>query len=550
MIVLVQGDQGRTVLNDTLTHSGVLSALRSKNVRLNSIIAGPLLADGVTVTGDPGEPLGTKPGFGGAEFDWAPVFDLVPYGLDDDIYVLGVESDVSQDDFLPDGQHVYHAFDTDAHSVPGTLPTTESDALQISYNGSNTGASGLVGSGKSILIGEKFPGGIGGGGSDDNQYRAKAIPHEFSSLKNSSGGAISGATKVADPNQSVFLSDSTLGTFTFPFFDSSQPEAYINLDGTITFAAAMNDGENIDWTIDSPSTPPAVAALWDDLSVASDGSSSIFWQVAGSGASSRLIVQWDNFVYAGDVGDQDQITFQAVLYANGAIHFNYVDLDSYPDNNSESTIENTGGVGATVGIWSGEADSLTLPAGKFVPGPHSIQTDSSGETSDSYIRMAWDTGGAAWDVGVVDRFGATSLEANGLRDAFISSLVGQINRAAAAGKTFRSGESVVMSINYGGNAITSEGFAADTDDTANTQLDRPYDASTQAAIPSRWSVRRRRRSMMNSIRRVPATKAIRVKNDINWTLTLEPGTYVVELYFAEIDAQTFSPQDARVRRDD
>ena len=58
MVVLVQGDQGRTILNETLTRPGILAALQSKNVILNSIVAGELLADGEPPSGAVLEPLG------------------------------------------------------------------------------------------------------------------------------------------------------------------------------------------------------------------------------------------------------------------------------------------------------------------------------------------------------------------------------------------------------------------------------------------------------------------------------------------------------------
>ena len=92
-----------------------------------------------------------------------------------DIRILGVEADVA--DKIPDGQHLYHWVDANTiNSTPDIPVATTSAALQVSYNGSNTGALGMVGTGKSILIGANFSGGIGAAPSDDNPYRARAYP--------------------------------------------------------------------------------------------------------------------------------------------------------------------------------------------------------------------------------------------------------------------------------------------------------------------------------------------------------------------------------------
>jgi len=165
VVVLVQNDQGRLDVNDTLTHRGVLAALQSKNVVLNSVVAGELFVNGEPIgpgDPDPSEPLSNPTD---AEFDWAPIFDLAQYetasGDFTDLYVLGVESDAA--DGVADRQHDFLWYDTNTANTTADVPTTTtSDALQISFNGSNTGATGMVGSGKSILIGEGITGGIGG----------------------------------------------------------------------------------------------------------------------------------------------------------------------------------------------------------------------------------------------------------------------------------------------------------------------------------------------------------------------------------------------------
>lgn len=95
-----------------------------------------------------------------------------------------------------------------------------------------------------------------------------------------------------------------------------------------------------------------------------------------------------------------------------------------------------------------------------------LNNTADGETEDSYVRLAWETGGAAWDAGILD---SRSIDAGGvlpdqalreaaLREAFAESLAEQILEAHAAGRVYRS-QNVVAAVNLGGPAVT--GFAAD-----------------------------------------------------------------------------------------
>lgn len=153
MFILLQGESPRLVLpseggNVSLTHDSVLSALRSKNVVLNTI----------TVSG---ETAGSN-----------QLFNLSPYGQNNEIQVLGVDADGAGS-----GAHTFHWIDINSsNSTPDVPNATSAEALQISYNGSNTGASGMVASGKSILFGQSISGGIG---PSTAGYRAKSVPFQM-----------------------------------------------------------------------------------------------------------------------------------------------------------------------------------------------------------------------------------------------------------------------------------------------------------------------------------------------------------------------------------
>jgi hypothetical protein len=287
--------------------------------------------------------------------------------------------------------------------------------------------------------------------------------------------------------------------FTFPFFGATKTQIWIRQDGTISFSdgtpatPADPGANNADLSRTAlagepaPPSDPTIAVLWDDLEAASTpGLAGRVLSRTGDDLDgdslADLAVQWTDYRYVQDGGNEhDPISFQAVLYGNGQIQFNYLDIDSFPDGNSEPTGNETGGISATVGIWSGAPDTLTIDAGKLMPGPHSLGGTTfefvnsnvpveNVDSNDSYLRMAWDTGGAVWDIGVVDAFandgGINSPEANALRDAFVGSLIAQIDRADRGGEVFRE-DNVLLALNLGGPTLdgtggtNNEGFVAD-----------------------------------------------------------------------------------------
>jgi hypothetical protein len=86
--------------------------------------------------------------------------------------VLGVEANK-----YDGGPHDFHWVDTNTvNSTSDVAGTTTADTLQISFNGSNTGLSGMVGTRKSVLIGPNIS---GGSGATTFGYRAKSVPFEY-----------------------------------------------------------------------------------------------------------------------------------------------------------------------------------------------------------------------------------------------------------------------------------------------------------------------------------------------------------------------------------
>jgi len=219
-----------------------------------------------------------------------------------------------------------------------------------------------------------------------------------------------------------------------------------------------------------------------------------------------------------------------------------------------------------------------LADGKYVPGPHSLfgSTTGTGEvgfavdavdSNDSYIRMAWDTGGAAWDLGVVQEFGSiTSPEANALRDAFVDSLGDQILRAESVGDVFRVDE-VLLALNVGGSEINAGEAGIFRSDDGTFTVDGGMSTVETSTFPTSEDID----IVSNSIPVVdfanpkPANSVIKdvfrsargeSTNDFvteNVQLSIdslddgagnavpfEDGRYIVELFFAEIRVDNFA----------
>jgi hypothetical protein len=218
--------------------------------------------------------------------------------------------------------------------------------------------------------------------------------------------------------------------------------------------------------------------------------------------------------------------FQVILFSNGQIQLNYRNLDTL-----------NGGIAATVGIWNGTADAIALPAGKFVPGPHSINGqfndhNTHSDTNDSYVRMAWDTGGAAWDIGVA---AAGNAAANELRNTFIASLSQQINDAADAGKVFRSDE-VVLAFNVGDGAVAGTEFVADTlggGTSIFVSSGQAIDTNTNA-LPISGDTSPYKQVFRSAKKAPDAQTSLNLSITPSAFPTLTNGRYVVELYFADI----------------
>src|SRR5439155_24818847 len=109
-------------------------------------------------------------------------------------------------------------------------------------------------------------------------------------------------------------------------------------NGLITFGSANFEFTNQDMTSDP--TQAAIAPLWDDLECFTSGGGAVYYQVLGTGANQHLDLEWYNMHYY--FGSPQLITFEAQLYADGRIQFNYLSL--------VGGVANDNGASASVGI--------------------------------------------------------------------------------------------------------------------------------------------------------------------------------------------------------
>ena len=230
---------------------------------------------------------------------------------------------------------------TEVESLPGATNNTTATAQNINATAlSPAGTSRLAvvgrgdGSNTEIMTADSFG------------YRAAMIGHRFEDI------SATGNRLVIEPlpNKTIFatpniLTATDLAGFRFPFYGTTYSSLYINAwTGLITFTAGW-DGSFLPMNgleLDLKRFPgtPSIAPLWYEVFADHwvfpnlDPNTGVFWQVLGSGADSRLVIQW-NKVSFWSFGHQlsgtpTPVTFQAVLYASGVIEFNYPDLDFHP----------------------------------------------------------------------------------------------------------------------------------------------------------------------------------------------------------------------------
>jgi hypothetical protein len=173
--------------------------------------------------------------------------------------------------------------------------------------------------------------------------------------------------------------------FSFPFYGVDYTELYISSNGHLAFdGSGTNSYTNV--AIPSGSTPnAAIFPFWDDMDPGEGGTV----HYLDDSANNRVIFQWQqvahnyDFIFPG--GYLSQFTHQTVLYSDGTIEINYLDMsENYLASNSIGLENQDGTIGLQVshdGYGGTLADNTTIlftPPVPAAPRPTSGSGDEFG----------------------------------------------------------------------------------------------------------------------------------------------------------------------------
>lgn len=167
-------------------------------------------------------------------------------------------------------------------------------------------------------------------------------------------GALAYDVEAQDNGLQITLGDDDAQSvplpFPFVFFGKSYDMVFVHSDGNLTFEEP--DAASVSRSLSRAiSGPPRVAALFSDLDPSRSGAS-----VAAFGAVDRFVVTWRNVPQFGVFGTNAAQTFQAILFPDGRMSFQYSPVRL-----------NDAVVGIMPGRFLGEATPVDLSAGSATP---------------------------------------------------------------------------------------------------------------------------------------------------------------------------------------
>jgi len=172
--------------------------------------------------------------------------------------------------------------------------------------------------------------------------------------------------------------------FTFPIYGISYTNLFVSTSGLISFGVAEPSYYNTDLST-SPSEA-VIAPFWDYLTVSGASDSKVVYQVVGSGSSQHIDIQWNDISFLFDSPVSGGLTFEAQLYANGSIRFNYKSLSTGHNSGSYDL-----GRSAAVGIKDASTSSSAHTTLVYYNGPttqvnnsKSVLFTAGQSTSDFY----------------------------------------------------------------------------------------------------------------------------------------------------------------------
>jgi len=242
--------------------------------------------------------------------------------------------------------------------------------------------------------------------------------------------ATSGQEAGFDVVDDAFIGPIDLG-FDFKFYEHSYSQIYISTNGLLSFGAGSTAHENR--AIPLTSNPDnIIAPFWDDLSlIESDTITSTIHYLSGeSQGSSYFVVAWHQVTRSGNI--TDPLTFEAVLYENGDICFQYQDMQGELDEATVGIEDGDGVIGSqylynSAGIKALEGvHSLCFfrpePAARVKASPayqsaftQDYQADfritihNTGEVGEDTLNLSTTSDGLLWDLSLFHQDGLTPL---------------------------------------------------------------------------------------------------------------------------------------------
>lgn len=160
--------------------------------------------------------------------------------------------------------------------------------------------------------------------------------------------------------------------FNFPFYQSNYQYLSVSTDGYILFQGDSISISNNDSIPNTNYPNNALYVFWDDLILPSDRSAKIYYQVFEATRYNYCVITWEN-VLRKNSDPQERLNFQAILYENGDIVFQYKDVfcnNQGADYGKSATIgiENQDGTGGLQYLYGSDSVIVNWPENKLSSG--------------------------------------------------------------------------------------------------------------------------------------------------------------------------------------
>lgn len=134
--------------------------------------------------------------------------------------------------------------------------------------------------------------------------------------------------------------------FSMPFFEHSYDSVYVSTNGFLAFGDTAPRPVKHNAPIPVDDEPNNIAApLWDDLVLTAPPytAGKVYHQSGGDAPNRYMVIEWVGVLRFGS-GNEALLTFEVVLYENGDILFNYLDLPGETGSTATVGIEDAEGV--------------------------------------------------------------------------------------------------------------------------------------------------------------------------------------------------------------